>query len=146
LNDCIEEILAKALTESEKQHQEYRMVRKTLVLISALALCALCVTQAFGKDITIRGKLRKTVEHGGWLIVVEKQKYLILNSQEFAGEKWFAEGNEVEATGEVKTGVMTIYMEGTPFQVRSMRPFEQSGPDTDGVTSHGLTRLATRCP
>lgn len=117
------------------------MFKKTLVLISALALCAFCVTQALAKEITIRGKLKKTVEHGGWVIVVEKQKYLILNSQKFAGEKWFAEGNEVEATGEVKTGVMTIYMEGTPFQVRSMRPFEQSGSDTDGVTSRGLARV-----
>jgi hypothetical protein len=117
------------------------MMRKTLVLISALALCALLATQAFAKDIAIRGKLKKTVESGGWVIVVEKQKYLILNSQKFAGEKWFAEGTEVEATGEVKTGVMTIYMEGTPFQATSMRPFEQSGPDTDSVTSRGLTRV-----
>ncbi len=119
-------------------------MRKTLVLTSVLALCAVLATQALAKEITIRGKLKKTVESGGWVIVVEKQKYLILNSKEFAGEKWFAEETEVEATGEVKTGVMTIYMEGTPFQARLMRPFEQSGSDTDGVTSRGLTRVATQ--
>jgi hypothetical protein len=99
------------------------MIRKTFVVINAFVLCALLATQAFAKDITIRGKLKKTVEAGGWVVVAKKQKYLILNSQTFAGEKWFAEGNEVEATGEIKADVMTVHMEGTPFEVRSMRPF-----------------------
>src|SRR2546425_70127 len=92
-----------------------QMIRKTLVVLSAFALCALFATQAWAKDITIRGRLQKTVEAGGWVILAEKQKYLILNAQKYANEKWFAEGSEVEATGEIKSGVMTIYMEGTPF-------------------------------
>jgi hypothetical protein len=116
------------------------MIRRTLIVLSVFALCALLVTQAFAKDITVRGKLKKTVEAGGWLIVVEKEKYLILNSRQFQDEKWFAEGNQVEATGEIKKGVMTIYMEGTPFEVHSMRPFEQSESGTNGAASRGLTR------
>ena len=99
------------------------MRRRTLVALSALALCALLATQTFAKEITVRGKLQKTTEAGGWLIITDKAQYLILNSQTFQKEKWFAEGNSVEATGEIKSGVMTIYMQGTPFEARSMRPF-----------------------
>ena len=117
------------------------MIRRTLVVCGALALCVLVASQAFAKEITVRGKLQKTVEAGGWLIVTEKTKYLILNSQTFQKEKWFVEGNEVEATGEIKAGVMTIYMQGTPFEARSMRPFEQSESGTNGVVSRGLTRV-----
>ena len=51
---------------------------------------------------------------------------MILNSQKFKNEKWFKEGTEVEATGVTKN-VMTIYMEGTPFDVRTMRLFKRSG-------------------
>jgi len=117
------------------------MIRKTLILLTALALSAFLAVSTFAKEITVRGKLKKTVESGGWVVVTDKQKYLILNSQSFSKEPWFTEGTEVEATGEVKTGVMTIYMEGTPFEARSMRPFEQSGSDTSGAASRGLTRV-----
>ena len=110
------------------------MTEKILITLSVFLLFALAANNISdfnamaasrqpAKDITIRGKLQKTVERGGWLVVVEKQKYLILNSQKFQNEKWFAEGNEVEVTGEIKSGVMTTYMEGTPFEAHSMRPF-----------------------
>jgi hypothetical protein len=91
------------------------------MIICALVITTLLATASYGKEITVRGKLQKTVEAGGWLIVSGDQKYLILNSRKFANEKWFVEGSEVEATGEVKKGVMTIYMEGTPFDVHSLR-------------------------
>ena len=102
------------------------MIRKLIVIVIALALFAVPASAASTKQITVRGKLQKTVEAGGWLIVTEKQKYLILNSQKFKNEKWFKEGTEVEATGATKN-VMTIYMEGTPFEVRTMRLFKRSG-------------------
>jgi len=116
------------------------MMRRPLIALSALALCGLIATQTFAKDITVRGKLKKTVEAGGWVIVAEKQKYLILNARTFQNEKWFAEGTEVEATGVIKSGVMTIYMEGKPFEAHSMRPFEQSESGTNGAASRGLSR------
>src|ERR1700732_2652032 len=97
--------------------KEVGMIRKASMIWSALALCALFATAGFAKEITIRGKLQKTVEANGWLIVAGKQKYLILNPEKFRNEKWFAETREVEATGEVKKGVVSIYMEGTPFDV-----------------------------
>jgi hypothetical protein len=97
------------------------MIRKAARILTALVITTLLATASYGKEITIRGKLQKTVEAGGWLIVTGDQKYLILNSRKFANEKWFVEGSEVEATGEVKKGVMTIYMEGTPFDVHSLR-------------------------
>ncbi len=128
------------------------MTRKILFTLSIFVLCALVGNNFLGttvkansaesaKDITVRGRLKRTVEAGGWVVVTEKEKYLILNSQKFANEKWFTEGSEVEATGEVKAGAITIYMEGTPFEVHSMRPFEQSGSDTSGADSRGLTRV-----
>jgi hypothetical protein len=114
-------------------------MKKTLVVISALLLCAFLATPAFAKEITVRGKLQKTVEPGGWVIVVEKKEYLILNARTFQKEKWFVEGALVEATGEIKS-VMTTYMQGTPFEARLLRPFEpgESGKNSD--TSRGLTR------
>ena len=128
------------------------MTRKILFTLSIFVLCALVANNILSftvnaastesaKDITVRGKLKRTVEAGGWVVVADKQKYLILNSQKYANEKWFTEGSEVEATGEVKAGAITIYMEGTPFEVHSMRPFEQSGSDTSGADSRGLTRV-----
>jgi len=104
------------------------MMRKLVVVVVALALFTIVPSAGLAKEITVRGKLQRTVEAGGWVIVADKQKYLILNPQEFQKEKWFKEGTEVEATGETKN-VMTIYMEGTPFEVRSMRPFERSESD-----------------
>jgi hypothetical protein len=108
--------------------KEKGMIRKLIVVVIALALFMIVASASLAKEITVRGKLQRTVEAGGWVIVVDKQKYLILNSQKFQKEKWFKEGTEVEATGETKN-VMTIYMEGTPFEVRSMRPFERSESD-----------------
>ncbi|MCU1264174.1 MAG: hypothetical protein JWM21_492 [Acidobacteria bacterium] len=117
------------------------MMRKTIVVLSALALLALLATQAFATEITIRGKLKRTVEAGGWVVVSDKDKYLILNAKKFASEGWFTEGTEVEAAGEIKTGVVTIFMEGTPFEARSMRPFEPGGSDAAGATGSGMTRV-----
>ena len=117
-------------------------LRKLLPILSAIALVALFTTQVFAKETSVRGRLQKTVEEGGWVIVSDGQKYLILNAQRFQSEKWFVEGTEVEAVGETKSGVMTTYMEGSPFEVRTMRPFVQSGPGGNANESKGLTRVA----
>lgn len=104
-----------------------------------MALLALFTMQAFAKDITIRGRLQRTVEPGGWIISAGSQKYLILNAQRFQSEKWFAEANEVEAVGETKD-VMTTYMEGTPFEVRTMRPLAGGGSGNQNE-SKSLTKV-----
>lgn len=104
------------------------MKRKLLATLSVLALMTVFAGQAFAKEITVRGRLQKTVEAGGWVIVTGKQKYLLLNAQRFQNESWFREAAEVEAVGETKTDVMTIYMEGTPFDARTLRPLAESGP------------------
>ena len=117
------------------------MIKRILVVLGALAVFVVAASPVLARQITVRGKLQRTVEAGGWLIVTEKQKYLILNSQKFKDEKWFKEGAEVEATGVTKN-VMTIYMEGTPFEVRSMRPFRAKRVKTTGKQEPGL-RLRT---
>src|SRR5688572_7692850 len=94
-------------------------MQRLIPILGAVALVALFTTQVFAKEMTIRGRLQRTVEAGGWVIVSGNQKYLILNADRFKNEKWFAEGNEVEAVGDTKSDVMTIHMEGTPFEVRT---------------------------
>ena len=146
---------------------EIRMIERFLAIFDAIALVALFASQVLphptgavlvhpsgaalpgtpgagttpAKEITVRGKLQKTVESGGWLIVANNQKYLILNAQRFQNEKWFTESTEVEAIGETKSDVVTIYMEGTPFEVRTMRPLAESRSGERAKGSQSLTRV-----
>jgi uncharacterized protein YggE len=114
---------------------------KLLTMLGVLALLTVLAGQAFAKEITVRGHLKKTVEAGGWVIVSGKQKYLLLNAQRYQNEKWFTEASEVEAVGETKTDVMTIYMEGTPFDVRSLRPLAESVSAAIQSDSKTLTKV-----
>jgi uncharacterized protein YggE len=117
------------------------MNRRVLSIFSAIGLVVLLSTAVVAKEITVRGRLQKTVEAGGWIINTGSEKYLILNAQRFKNEKWFRESTEVEAVGETKD-VMTIYMEGRPFEVRSMRPLEQSGSEV--IAGASDSRLLSR--
>jgi uncharacterized protein YggE len=117
------------------------MRRKILTTLSALVLLTLFAGQTFAKDITVRGRLQKTVEAGGWVIVAGNHQYLLLNAQRYQNEKWFMETSEVEAVGEPKTDVMTIYMQGTPFEVRTLRPLAESGPAAMQSDSRTLTKV-----
>src|SRR5215510_5489065 len=110
---------------------------KRLLIIMALMLGAATILQA--KEITVRGKLQKTVESGGWLIVARDAKYLILNPRNFQSNAWFKESTNVEAVGEVKE-VMTTFMEGTPFEVKSMQPVDQAAA-TPSQDNRRLTRV-----
>jgi uncharacterized protein YggE len=111
---------------------------KRLLIIMALMLGAATVLQA--EEITVRGKLQKTVESGGWLIVRGDTKYLILNPRNFQSNAWFKESTNVEAVGEVKE-VMTSFMEGTPFEVKSMKPVDQAAATPGGGENRRLTRV-----
>jgi len=102
----------------------------------------LFTTQAFAKEITVNGRLQKTVEPGGWIIATDNQKFLILNAQRFQNEKWLKEGTEVESVGDIKTDVMTTYMEGTPFEVRTMRPLAPGGSGVSQSELRGLTKVS----
>jgi uncharacterized protein YggE len=118
------------------------MSKRFLRVIVATLLVFAMAGATLAKEITIRGRLQKTVEAGGWLVVTSDQKYLILNAKKFVNEKWFKESAEVEAVGETKD-VMTTFMEGTPFEARTMRPFAQSGSEATANTTDakGLTRV-----
>ncbi|MFN2510473.1 MAG: SIMPL domain-containing protein [Pyrinomonadaceae bacterium] len=124
-------------------------MRKLITILGVLVLGTLFTAQqgladAGATQVTIRGRLQKTVEPGGWLVVVEGQKYLLLNAQRFQKESWFKEAAEVEASGDTKSDVMTTYMEGTPFEVRSMRPLAQGPASGNQAVSGGDTRRLTR--
>lgn len=117
------------------------MKRILITTLAAVALVMLFTVVAAAKEITIRGRLQKTVEAGGWVIVSGNEKYLILNARRFQSESWFGEAAEVEAVGEPKPDVLTTFQEGTPFEVRTMRPFVQSGSGGNQNASSTLTRV-----
>ena len=85
------------------------------------------------KELTVVGRLAPTVEAGGWLVVADYGKYLVLNASQFRREPWFREGAAVEATGHVREGVMSVHMQGVPFQARTMRA--RGGPQRGGPQS-----------
>jgi uncharacterized protein len=117
------------------------MIRRLLAVFTAIVIAAVLAVPSFAKEITVRGQLQRTVEAGGWVIVVDGQKYLILNARKFQNQDWFKEATQVEAIGETKTDVMTIYMEGTPFEVRSMRPLTQGGGQAANENRNESRRL-----
>jgi uncharacterized protein YggE len=125
------------------------MMSRLFTIFGALVLVTLFTTgqglaEGGATQNTVRGRLQKTVEPGGWLIVVDGQKYLLLNAQRFQKESWFKEAAEVEATGDTKSDVMTTYMEGTPFEVRSLRPLAQGPAGGTQAVGGGDTRRLTR--
>jgi uncharacterized protein len=97
-----------------------------LTLLTFLAAPIIAAPGGGESDKTVRGRLQRTVEAGGWLVVENNQKFLLLNAQRFQNENWFKEGVEVEAVGETKD-VMTTYMEGTPFEAQSLKPLATQG-------------------
>ncbi len=97
-----------------------------LTLLSFFSTPISAAATATVVDKTVRGRLQRTVEAGGWLVVDQSQKFLLLNAQRFQTEEWFKEGVEVEAIGETKD-VMTVYMEGTPFEAQSLKPIATQG-------------------
>lgn len=119
----------------------FTTTKRLKTILGAVALVALLASSAFAKEMTVRGRLQKTVEPGGWVIVVGSQKYLILNARNFQNEKWFAETNEVEAVGETKPDVVTTYMEGTPFEARSIQPVGQGTAASAPSDLRGLTKV-----
>ncbi len=113
-----------------------------MILVGAQAI-ALAMTTAVS-ELTVRGRLQRTVEPGGWVVVADGNKYLLLNTQGYQKEGWFREGTEVEAIGEAKSDIVTSFMEGTPFEVRSLRPLAQGAPGNQivgGADSRNLTRV-----
>ncbi|HEU4507392.1 MAG TPA: SIMPL domain-containing protein [Pyrinomonadaceae bacterium] len=114
-------------------------MKRLLLITGVFALVFGTATVLHAKDITVRGKLQKTVEAGGWLIVSGETKYLVLNARNYQSNDWFKESANVEAVGETKD-VMTVYMEGTPFEAKSMKPVEQQAA-TPGRDDRRATRV-----
>jgi len=115
-------------------------MRRTLLTAGVVALLLASATILHAKEITVRGKLQKTVEAGGWLIIASDAKYLILNAKNFQSNGWFKESTNVEAVGETKD-VMTTFMEGTPFEAKSMQPVEQNVATPGRDDNRRVTRV-----
>jgi hypothetical protein len=103
-------------------------MRRSLLVVrgASLALALLFAAQTAragqaSQELTVMGRLTPTVEAGGWLVVADYGKYLLTNANEFRRQPWFREGASVEATGRVRQDVMSIHMEGVPFEARTMR-------------------------
>ena len=115
-------------------------MKRTLLITAVVALILTATTILHAKEITVRGKLQKTAEAGGWLIAASDAKYLILNAKNFQSNAWFKESTNVEAVGETKD-VMTTYMEGTPFEAKSMKPLEQNAATPGRDDNRRVTRV-----
>lgn len=107
------------------------MKRNLTILLSALMLVFIFAGQSFAEQKSLKGKLSRTVEAGGWLIVEGSEKYLLLNANKFSNQSWFKAEQSVEATGEIKRDVMTIYNEGTPFEASTLRAVGNSSSESD---------------
>ena len=118
-------------------------MKRLLLITSVMAVILGTASVLHAKEITVRGKLQKTVEAGGWLIVTNDTKYLILNPKNFDSNDWFKVGTNVEAIGEVKE-VMTTFMEGTPFEVKSMKPVDKDANQTVATPGSYDNRRVTR--
>lgn len=98
------------------------MRRDAMKLMFLCVLALFCATHTLAaEETTVRGRLSRTVEPGGWLILSAKEKYLLLNAASWQSESWFRVDAEVEASGEVKRGTITTFQEGVPFQASSLR-------------------------
>lgn len=115
-------------------------MKRTLLITTAVAFVLTAATILHAKEITVRGKLQKTAEAGGWLIAASDAKYLILNAKNFQSNSWFKESTSVEAVGETKD-VMTTFMEGTPFEAKSMQPIEQNVATPGRDENRRVTRV-----
>lgn len=115
-------------------------MKRTLSITGVVALVLAAATILHAKEITVRGKLQKTVEAGGWLIVANDAKYLILNAKNFQSNAWFKESTKVQAVGETKD-VMTTFMEGTPFEAKSMQPVDQNVATPGRDDNRRVTRV-----
>ena len=116
------------------------MKRTVLMWAGVIALAVCLGGQALGgvSELTLRGRLAPTVEAGGWLIVTGgREKYLILNARKFQSESWFREGAQVVAEGETREDAVTIYMEGTPFEARTMRAQPRGNSEGDAGSGDG---------
>ncbi|HEV8428375.1 MAG TPA: SIMPL domain-containing protein [Pyrinomonadaceae bacterium] len=115
-------------------------MKRLSLITGALALVLGFATVLHAKEITVRGKLQKTVEAGGWLIATRDTKYLILNAKDFQNNSWFKESTNVEAVGETKD-VMTTAMEGTPFEAKSLKPIDQATATPGSDDNRRVTRV-----
>src|ERR1051326_6349647 len=100
-------------------------MKRLLLITSVMAVILSTATILHAKEITVRGKLQKTAESGGWLIVASDSKYLLLNPGNIQKNGWVMVSSNVESVGEVLE-VMTTFTEGTPFEVKTMKPADQA--------------------
>lgn len=115
-------------------------MKQLFLLTAVMALVLGAATATYAKEITVRGKLQKTVEEGGWLIAARDTKYLLLNAKDFQKNSWFKESTGVEAVGETKE-VMTTFMEGTPFEAKSLKPVDQQAVTAGSDDNRRVTRV-----
>ena len=115
-------------------------MKRLFLLTTVMALVLGTAIASHAKEITVRGKLQKTVEAGGWLIVNRDNKYLLLNAKDYQSNSWFKEATNVEAVGETKE-VMTTFMEGTPFEAKSLKAVDQQAVTPGGSDNRRVTRV-----
>lgn len=83
-----------------------------------------------GTRITFEGRLQRSVEAGGWVVVddLSREKYLLLDiPQNRRQANWFRAGTLVTVTGVPDEDGASIYMEGQPIDVTDIRRAQRAG-------------------
>ena len=97
----------------------------TIIICFILTLIGVFTpVQSQETEVEVIGQLQRTVEAGGWIVTNTNtgKTYLLLNLNQCQNELWFKEGACVKVAGNIREDIVTIYMQGTPLQVKSIQP------------------------
>lgn len=74
--------------------------------------------------VTVSGVLRPTATFGGWTVTdqLTRRKFTLMNIENFKTRPWFTAGTPVFVEGITRAGMPSIYIEGTPLSVTTLRP------------------------
>lgn len=74
--------------------------------------------------VTVSGVLRPTTTFGGWTVTdgLTKRKFTLMNIENVKNRPWFTAGTPVFVEGVTRASMPSIYIEGTPLSVTTIRP------------------------
>lgn len=115
-----QQVLVEGITRSPRPN-----ARMEALLLSVTNMRPLGIVPPFvNQRTTTSGVLRKTTTFGGWTVTdqLTKRKFTLMNIDSVKNRPWFKPGTPVVAEGVVRANMPSIYIEGTPLSVTTIRP------------------------